>query len=96
MKGQKPFWYGVLGGIILALYGVVATLQPIMFGRVYVAYGGVFIVMSLLWGWKVDNTIPDNYASSKRLLLLKPKEGECCVFCSYGLVYRPSKPMGSG
>lgn len=61
MKEQKPLWYGILGGIVLALYGVVATLQPTNFGRVYAAYGGVFIVMSLLWGWKIDNTTPDNY-----------------------------------
>jgi drug/metabolite transporter superfamily protein YnfA len=27
LKEDKPVWYGILGGIILALYGVVATLQ---------------------------------------------------------------------
>jgi len=32
------------------LYGVVATLQPAGFGRVYAAYGGIFIAMALLWG----------------------------------------------
>lgn len=61
IKEQKPLWYGIVGGIILALYGVVATLQPTNFGRVYAAYGGVFIVLSLLWGWKVDTTTPDKY-----------------------------------
>lgn len=25
------------------------------------AYGGVFVVMSILWGWKVDNVVPDRY-----------------------------------
>jgi small multidrug resistance family-3 protein len=39
----------------LALYGVVATLQPSHeFGRVLAAYGGVFIVGSLLWGVLFD------------------------------------------
>ena len=31
--------------------------QP--FGRVYAAYGGFFIVLSLLWGWRFDGNRPD-------------------------------------
>ena len=61
LKDDKPFWYGLLGGFILALYGVVATLQTSSFGRVYAAYGGIFIVMSLLWAYKVDKFSPDKY-----------------------------------
>src|SRR3989441_3670042 len=38
----------VLGGTVLFVYGVVPTLQPAPFGRVYAAYGGVFVVLSLL------------------------------------------------
>jgi len=34
----------------LVLYGIVATLQPANFGRVYAAYGGFFIVRAILWG----------------------------------------------
>ncbi len=47
--------------IILALYGVVATLQSNSFARVYATYGGIFIVMSLLWAYKVDRYIPDKF-----------------------------------
>lgn len=50
---------GVLGGLVLFLYGVVPTLQPAHFGRVYAAYGGVFVVLSILWGWWVDGHRPD-------------------------------------
>lgn len=52
---------GLLGAFILTLYGVIPTLQPetFTFGRVYAAYGGVFVVLSLLWGWKVDGKVPD-------------------------------------
>jgi small multidrug resistance family-3 protein len=57
----KSLWYGVLGAIILILYGVIPTLQPANFGRVYAAYGGVFIVLSLLWGWQVDRVAPDRF-----------------------------------
>ncbi|MDR3625959.1 MAG: YnfA family protein [Ignavibacteriaceae bacterium] len=61
LKEGKPLWYGLLGGVILALYGVVATLQSSNFARVYATYGGIFIVMSLLWAYKIDNYIPDKY-----------------------------------
>ena len=50
---------GALGGLLLFLYGVVPTLQPAPFGRVYAAYGGVFVVLSILWGWWVDGHRPD-------------------------------------
>ncbi len=53
---------GVLGGMILILYGVIPTFQPeTNFGRVYAAYGGIFIVLSTLWGWWVDRKPPDIY-----------------------------------
>lgn len=61
LREEKPWWVGVLGGIILIGYGVVATWQPANFGRVYAAYGGIFIVMAIIWGWKVDGIIPDRY-----------------------------------
>ncbi len=48
--------------MILVLYGVVAALQPIPeFGRVYAAYGGIFIAMALVWGVVIDNFQPDRY-----------------------------------
>jgi small multidrug resistance family-3 protein len=37
------------------------TYQAAHFGRVYAAYGGVFVVLSLLWGWAVDRMSPDRY-----------------------------------
>ncbi len=61
IKDNKPLLYGIVGGLILVVYGVVATFQPQNFGRVYATYGGIFIVMSLLWGWKIDQQIPDTY-----------------------------------
>lgn len=59
LREGRPIWYGCLGAIILILYGVVPTLQPANFGRVYAAYGGIFIALSILWGWKIDHVVPD-------------------------------------
>ncbi|HMM20063.1 MAG TPA: YnfA family protein [Selenomonadales bacterium] len=61
LREGRDVWYGLSGALILVLYGIVPTLQPANFGRVYAAYGGVFIALSLLWGWKVDNISPDKF-----------------------------------
>jgi len=53
--------FGAAGAVALLLYGVVPTYQPAHFGRVYAAYGGWFVVLSLLWGWAVDRIQPDRY-----------------------------------
>ena len=50
-----------LGGVVLFAYGVVPTFQPAPFGRVYATYGGVFVVLSLLWGALVGREIPDRF-----------------------------------
>jgi drug/metabolite transporter superfamily protein YnfA len=60
-RAQAPR-VGAPRALILAAYSVVAALQPISeFGRVYAAYGGVFIALSLLWGVVVDGFRPDRY-----------------------------------
>lgn len=63
LREGKSVWYGIAGAAVLVLYGVIPTLQPPSagFGRVYAAYGGVFIVLSILWGWKIDHVIPDKF-----------------------------------
>ena len=62
LREHRPWYWGVLGGLVLILYGVIPTLQrEPAFGRVYAAYGGVFVVLSLLWGWRVDGWIPDRW-----------------------------------
>jgi small multidrug resistance family-3 protein len=63
-------WVGV-GAVALALYGVVATLQPdAEFGRVLAAYGGVFIAGSLLWAAVADGFRPDRWDIAGALVCL--------------------------
>ena len=50
-----------VGAVVLILYGIIPTFQQANFGRVYAAYGGVFIVLSILWGWKIDKNPPDKF-----------------------------------
>lgn len=49
------------GALVLILYGIVPTFQPAHFGRVYAAYGGIFVVLSILWGWYVDRIRTDRF-----------------------------------
>jgi small multidrug resistance family-3 protein len=52
---------GTLGGFALFLYGVVPTFQPSHFHRIYAAYGGIFIVMAVIWGWIFEGIAPDGF-----------------------------------
>jgi small multidrug resistance family-3 protein len=62
LRADRGPLFGLIGALVLVLYGVLPTLQTEpAFGRVYAAYGGIFIVLSLLWGWKVDGWQPDRY-----------------------------------
>ena len=51
----------VIGALVLFLYGIIPTYQEAHFGRVYAAYGGWFVVLSLLWGWGIDRIAPDRF-----------------------------------
>lgn len=77
LKQGKPWWVGLLGGCILALYGIIATLQTENFARVYATYGGFFIVMSILWAMKFDNFSPDKYDLIGALVALL---GVCIIY----------------
>ncbi|HET7874757.1 MAG TPA: YnfA family protein [Methylomirabilota bacterium] len=61
---------GVAGAVILVLYGIVPTYQAAHFGRVYAAYGGVFVVLSMLWGWGIDRVAPDRFDLAGALICL--------------------------
>lgn len=75
---------GALGGLVLFLYGIVPTFQPSHFHRIYAAYGGVFIVMSILWGWFLEGMPPDRYdilgtvvaVSGVAIIFYMPRKGE--------------------
>jgi small multidrug resistance family-3 protein len=61
IKEKKTIALALLGAIILFVYGIIPTLQPAPFGRVYAAYGGIFIISSIIWGRIVDKKTPDRY-----------------------------------
>jgi small multidrug resistance family-3 protein len=61
LREGRSAWLAACGAAVLALYGVTQTLQPANFGRVYAAYGGIFIALSLGWGFAIDRIRPDRF-----------------------------------
>jgi small multidrug resistance family-3 protein len=60
IREHRGIGYVALGASVLVAYGLIVTLQPSHeFGRVLAAYGGVFVVGSLLWGVAFDGFHPD-------------------------------------
>ncbi len=61
LRDDKSFYLGLLGLIAMAGYGVIASFQPQNFGRVYVSYGGFFVLFALFWAMIFDGFKPDKF-----------------------------------
>lgn len=61
VREHRTIVLGISGGIILFMYGIIPTFQPSHFGRVYAAYGGIFIISSIIWGFLIERKKPDRY-----------------------------------
>lgn len=58
-KGYSP-WLLVPAALSLALFAWLLTLHPTAAGRVYAAYGGVYVTVALVWLWLVDGVRPES------------------------------------
>jgi small multidrug resistance family-3 protein len=61
LRVHKGKLFGLVGALILFSYGIIMTLQPEDFGKVYASYGGIFVVSSIIWGYYVDKKKPDRF-----------------------------------
>jgi small multidrug resistance family-3 protein len=59
-KGGSP-WLLVPAAFSLASFAWLLSLDPTAAGRVYAAYGGVYVVVAILWLWSVDSVTPDRW-----------------------------------
>ncbi len=58
LRGGKSAWLLVPAALSLALFAWLLSLHPTAAGRVYAAYGGVYIFVAILWLWTVDGIRP--------------------------------------
>jgi len=55
---RGPIWLLIPAGVSLALFAWLLTLHDAAAGRVYAAYGGVYIAVALAWLWAIDGVRP--------------------------------------
>ncbi|WP_394244578.1 YnfA family protein [Vibrio astriarenae] len=58
LKEDKSIWLLVPAAFFLGLFAWLLSLHPTAAGRVYAAYGGVYIFVAILWLWLVDGIRP--------------------------------------
>lgn len=58
LKQGKSVWLLIPAAASLALFAWLLSLHPTAAGRVYAAYGGIYIVVAILWLWAVDGIKP--------------------------------------
>jgi len=57
----RSAWLLVPGAASLALFAFLLTLHPTAAGRVYAAYGGIYVSVAILWLWVVDRQTPTRW-----------------------------------
>lgn len=58
LKKSASVWVLPPAATSLALFAWLLSLHPTSAGRVYAAYGGVYVSVALLWLWIVDGVRP--------------------------------------
>lgn len=58
LREGKTVWLLVPAALCLAVFAWLLSLHPTAAGRVYAAYGGVYIGVAMLWLWVVDGVRP--------------------------------------
>ncbi|MBY5466236.1 YnfA family protein [Rhizobium leguminosarum] len=71
LKLEKSILWLAPGMVSLALFAWALTLVPNeVAGRTFAAYGGIYILASLLWLWLVEARVPDRYDIGGALICL--------------------------
>ncbi|MBK6510263.1 MAG: YnfA family protein [Haliea sp.] len=61
LNQNKSAWLLIPAALSLALFAWLLSLHPAAAGRVYAAYGGVYIFVAILWLWSVDGIRPTTW-----------------------------------
>ncbi|MDX5362843.1 MAG: YnfA family protein [Pseudazoarcus pumilus] len=69
-RHQASAWWLLPAALALAAFAWLLTLHPAASGRVYAAYGGVYVTLAMGWLWAVDGIRPDRYDLAGSALIL--------------------------
>ena len=58
LNHNKSIWLLIPAAAALALFAWLLTLHPFAAGRVYAAYGGIYIGVAILWLWIIEGITP--------------------------------------
>ncbi len=61
LRAGRSAWLLLPAAASLALFAWLLTLHPAASGRVYAAYGGVYVGVAILWLWLVDGIRPTTW-----------------------------------
>lgn len=61
LREDKTIWLLIPASMSLALFAWLLSLHPTDAGRVYAAYGGVYIFMAILWLWLIEGVRPTTW-----------------------------------
>ncbi|MFZ3192044.1 MAG: YnfA family protein [Moraxellaceae bacterium] len=61
LRQDKSVWLLIPAALSLGVFVWLLTLHPTASGRVYAAYGGVYVAVALLWLWQVDGITPTRW-----------------------------------
>lgn len=70
LKEGKSVWLLVPAALSLALFAWLLSLHPAAAGRVYAAYGGVYVFVAILWLWLIDGIRPSVWDAVGSLVAL--------------------------
>lgn len=81
LKGKAQPWVLLPAALALAAFVWLLSLHPTASGRIYAAYGGVYVATAVVWLWVVDGVRPSAYdlvgsavaASGMFIILLGPR-----------------------
>lgn len=76
-------WLLLPAAASLALFAWLLTLHPAASGRIYAAYGGVYVAVALVWLWGVDGVRPSRWdllggavtLAGMAIIMFAPREG---------------------
>ncbi len=61
LRQERSAWLLLPACLSLAIFSYLLTLHPTAAGRVYAAYGGVYICVAIFWLWLVDGIKPTHW-----------------------------------